>query len=120
MESKSSSHFLKKLTREINKITDKCYRDKFADYSRLRKQIKKIVQLEQNKNNENNNHNNNNNNENKAEISRNHQMFWNIVKSEIDKVNSFFTSKQDEINKLFASLGLDSLQEQNRLKSYAS
>jgi hypothetical protein len=109
-----SSRFLRQLQREQNKL-DKLYRNSFIDYERLRKQIKKIVYYEQANHDPTVNHqasnplavNNPVESSNNSRVSRSHQQFWQLMESDLDKLNQFFLSKDESCNQLFDELGLD-------------
>jgi len=126
----SGSLFTAKLHREIQKFPDVSWRNSFIDYQRLRKQIKKIVYYEQ----ENKPINNNNNNDpaaatpptnsnppsliaapsiaNRDRLRKSRDIFWCVLKAEIDKVNSFFSSKEDEMSRQLKLLDLERPEEE--------
>jgi hypothetical protein len=82
-DNKSTTKFAKQLSREISKFPSREWKRSFLDYEKLRKQIQKTCYYEKQCQQHFNE-------ELYKKIVQSHQIFWSILKYEIEKINLFF------------------------------
>lgn len=104
----SANKFLKKLDRELPSIfSDRIWRDSILDYERLKKHLKNVLHWDRE---ERLSAVTDEDNDTRSSASHKkhkpHELFWCVIRAEVDKCNTFILTREDEITALLDTISI--------------